>query len=70
MILLNKTMIQKRLETVPKGCLNKNGVCMARFPRDLYPETVVNKDDGHIFMKKTRIYDEYFYTSTYIFVTM
>ncbi len=36
----------------PKGCLNKSGVCMARFPRTLYPETIVDKDDGHISMKK------------------
>ncbi len=25
---------------------------MARFPRELYPETIIDKDDGHISMKK------------------
>ena len=35
-----------------KGCLNDNDVCMARFPRDIYPESKVDKEDGHIFMKK------------------
>ncbi|KAF9471126.1 hypothetical protein BDN70DRAFT_767799, partial [Pholiota conissans] len=36
----------------PKGCLNKDGVCMARFPRDVYARTTVDENDGHIFMKK------------------
>ena len=35
-----------------KGCLNDNDVCMARFPRDIYSETKVDEQDGHIFMKK------------------
>ncbi|KAF5336919.1 hypothetical protein D9611_002865 [Ephemerocybe angulata] len=34
-----------------KGCINKDGLCCARFPRDLYPETLVD-EKGHIFMKK------------------
>ncbi len=54
----------------PKGCLNKSGVCMARFPRELYPETIIDKDDGHISMKKHEIYDEYIYPCSYIFVAM
>jgi len=36
----------------PKGCINKEGVCKARFPRDIFPETIVDTTDGHIFMKK------------------
>ena len=36
-----------------KGCLNKNGVCKARFPRPIVPETIVNTEDGYINMKKT-----------------
>src|SRR5271169_2059953 len=36
----------------PKGCINKDGICKARFPRDLYPETIVDASDGHISMKK------------------
>ena len=39
-------------KTHPKGCLNKDGICTARFPRTLYPETVVAEEDGHIFLKK------------------
>jgi len=35
-----------------KGCLNENDICMARFPRDIYSETKVDEQDGHIFMKK------------------
>jgi len=35
-----------------KGCLNDNGVCMARFSRDIYPESKVDKEDGYIFIKK------------------
>jgi hypothetical protein len=36
----------------PKGCINKDGVCKARFPRDIFPETIIDATDGHIFMKK------------------
>ncbi|KAF9540236.1 hypothetical protein CPC08DRAFT_650980 [Agrocybe pediades] len=34
-----------------KGCL-KNGVCMARFPRTVYEETLVSDTDGRIFPKQ------------------
>src|SRR6202789_3264273 len=36
----------------PKGCLDQYGNCKARFPRNIYEETIVDADDGHIFMKK------------------
>ena len=36
-----------------KGCLNKEGICKARFPRPVVPETVVNFEDGYITMKKS-----------------
>jgi hypothetical protein len=35
-----------------KGCLNKDGICKARFPRPIVPETIVNFEDGYINMKK------------------
>jgi hypothetical protein len=35
-----------------KGCINKDGVCKARFPRDIVPETFIDASDGHIFIKK------------------
>ncbi|KAF9563130.1 hypothetical protein CPC08DRAFT_633237, partial [Agrocybe pediades] len=35
-----------------KGCLNKEGICTARFPRDVRDETVVDEKDGHIHLKK------------------
>lgn len=34
-----------------KGCVNKDGVCTARFPRKTYEESAVD-DDGHITLKK------------------
>lgn len=34
-----------------KGCINKDGVCTARFPREIFLKTVVDKD-GHINLKK------------------
>src|SRR5882757_4558122 len=43
---------KKGKPTGPKGCLDQNGNCKARFPRDTYEVTLVNNDDGHIFMKK------------------
>jgi hypothetical protein len=39
------------INTQPKGCLDQNGICRARFPRDIHSETVV-EDDGHINLKK------------------
>ena len=36
----------------PKGCLNEDGECNARFPRDIVPESVVDKSDGYIRLKK------------------
>ena len=35
-----------------KGCLNKDGMCKARFPRPVVPETTVNFKDGYINIKK------------------
>jgi len=40
----------------PKGCLDYNGVCRARFPREVHDETRVDKTDGHIVMKKLEAY--------------
>ncbi|KAF8139530.1 hypothetical protein K438DRAFT_1543552, partial [Mycena galopus ATCC 62051] len=37
------------------GCLTKQGVCKARFPRDLFVESTVDKD-GHICLKKNEAY--------------
>lgn len=34
-----------------KGCVNKDGVCTARFPRKIYEQTEVD-DEGHINLKK------------------
>ncbi|HEY4831131.1 MAG TPA: helitron helicase-like domain-containing protein, partial [Waddliaceae bacterium] len=35
-----------------KGCLNKDGICKARFPRTIVPETIINKQDGYVNIKK------------------
>ena len=42
-----------KLKFKAKGCLNQNGLCKARFPRPIIPETTVNVEDGYINMKKT-----------------
>jgi hypothetical protein len=34
-----------------RGCLNRHGVCKARFPRDVFGETNIDQD-GHINLKK------------------
>lgn len=41
----------KANRNAPKGCLNKEGVCMARFPREVRDQTTVDYKDGHIFLK-------------------
>lgn len=56
----------KRLNTV-KGCLNKDGICMARFPRDIIQDTFVDQSDGHILMKKReRMLNTFSYVLTYL----
>lgn len=35
-----------------KGCLNKDGICKARFPHPIVPETTINYEDGYINLKK------------------
>ena len=40
----------------PKGCLDRDGICRARFPRDIHDTTTVDKTDGHIKMKKLEAY--------------
>jgi hypothetical protein len=40
----------------PKGCLDRNGICRARFPRDLHETTTVDQADGHVVMKKLEAY--------------
>ena len=40
----------------PKGCLDYNGICRARFPRQVHEETRVDTTDGHIVMKKLEAY--------------
>ena len=40
----------------PKGCLDHNGICRARFPREVHEKTKVDKADGHIVLKKLEAY--------------
>ncbi|KAJ7714727.1 hypothetical protein B0H16DRAFT_1232870, partial [Mycena metata] len=35
-----------------KGCRNKDGVCMARFPREIFTESIVDHSDGSLNVKK------------------
>lgn len=35
-----------------KGCINKDGICTARFPREIYLKTFVDLQTGQLFMKK------------------
>ncbi|KAJ7168102.1 hypothetical protein C8R43DRAFT_849935, partial [Mycena crocata] len=41
----------KRKYNQRKGCLSRSGVCKARFPREIFPNTFVEAD-GHITLKK------------------
>ncbi|KAH6902963.1 hypothetical protein BKA70DRAFT_1025321, partial [Coprinopsis sp. MPI-PUGE-AT-0042] len=43
---------QEPMTAAPKACRDKEGLCRARFPREVFPETVVDPEDGHVFMKK------------------
>ena len=36
----------------PKGCMNKHGICTARFPRKTFDHTVIDCNDGRIDLKK------------------
>jgi hypothetical protein len=40
----------------PKGCIDHNGVCRARFPRECHEITTVDEADRHIVMKKLEAY--------------
>jgi len=56
----------KGVNTV-KGCLNKDGICIARFPRDIIEETFVDHSDGHILMKKReKMLNTFSYVLTYL----
>jgi hypothetical protein len=46
----------KYVKAGPKGCLDRNGVCRARFPRDVHETTTVDEADGHVVMKKLEAY--------------
>ncbi|KAJ7860180.1 hypothetical protein B0H13DRAFT_1639635, partial [Mycena leptocephala] len=46
-----KPKSRKRTYHERRGCLSKRGVCKARFPRDIFETTHVDKD-GHINIKK------------------
>jgi hypothetical protein len=40
----------------PKGCLDRDGICRARFPREVHETTTVDETDGHITLKKLEAY--------------
>ena len=42
----------KSVKQGPKGCLDHNGICRARFPRETHETTTVDENDGHVVMKK------------------
>lgn len=41
----------KKMHVTGKGCLNKDGVCTARFPRDIFKDTVVDSE-GRLNLRK------------------
>lgn len=50
-----------------KGCLNSKGLCKARFPRSIIPQTIVDPIDGAIQMKKLeRMVNTFNYIVTYL----
>jgi hypothetical protein len=62
-----KTANERKKANAVKGCLNKDGICMARFPRELVEETYVDHSDGHIVMKKReRMMNTFSYALTYL----
>ncbi|KAF6761072.1 hypothetical protein DFP72DRAFT_804062, partial [Ephemerocybe angulata] len=42
----------KKIHATGKGCINKDGVCTARFPREVFPHTTVDLKTGHLNAKK------------------
>jgi hypothetical protein len=42
----------KKRHATGKGCINRHGVCTARFPRDVYENTTVDLETGYIQLKK------------------
>ena len=62
-----KTANECKKNNAVKGCLNKDGICMARFPREHVEETYVDHSDGHIVMKKReRMMNTFSYALTYL----
>lgn len=41
-----------RVHATGKGCLNKHGVCTARFPRDVFMQSSVDPKTGHLNIRK------------------
>ncbi|KAF6759627.1 hypothetical protein DFP72DRAFT_792664, partial [Ephemerocybe angulata] len=41
-----------KIHATGKGCINKDGVCTARFPREVFMQTTVDPKTGHLNMKK------------------
>ncbi|KAF5320606.1 hypothetical protein D9611_013752 [Ephemerocybe angulata] len=41
-----------KVHATGKGCINKQGVCTARFPRPVFMQTLVDRKTGHIDIKK------------------
>ena len=48
----SETTAKRKIPKGPKGCLDRYGNCKARFPRDTYEKTIVDVNDGHLFLKK------------------
>jgi hypothetical protein len=46
----------KTVKQGPKGCLDRNGICRARFPREVHERTTVDETDGHVSVKKLEAY--------------
>jgi len=50
------------------GCFNENGICKARFPRELVPQTQVDDLTGALIMKKKEAWvNTYTPTLSYLF---
>lgn len=43
---------KQRTHATAKGCLDKNGVCRARFPREVFMHTTVDTETGHMNVRK------------------
>lgn len=51
---LKKSSGKYKIHATAKGCINKDGICTARFPREIFHRTTVDKEGRVYLMKKEK----------------